>query len=62
MPSQEDYIYEESFKGEVKQGSAPSRKIIFLVVLLVLLLNFCVLAFVRRHMKRRLSQEVNERV
>jgi len=62
MPEQKDYFYEESTKTSVSVSDHPSRKYLYISAIGIFLVNFCVLFWVRRRMKRAVSAEVNSRV
>lgn len=62
MPAQRDYIYEDATQHSVSVSDHPNRKKMYVAVLSILLVNFCVLFWVRRRMKRQVSSEVQGRV
>jgi hypothetical protein len=62
MPKQKEYFYEESTKTSVSVSDHPNRKYLYIAVIVIFLVNFCVLFWVRRRMKRTVTAEVNARV
>ena len=53
MPKQNDYIYEEASNKSVSVGEiGQSRIVIYIIVGVILTVNFAVLGFVRLRLKR----------
>lgn len=66
MPKQEDYIVEASQQGgngiKIRETKRSGRAIMYVFFIGIILVNFAVLYYVRRRMKREVDTAVNEQV